>query len=406
LRPALLCCAAHEPGVDAVDGRLVHRGEEAIELVFLFARREHDAGVVDVQMAGDQARGRTFVVRRALQVVERQGERAQAGGRGFAGEADQGGRIQPCGQERTDRNVGEQVGAHALEQAFAHEGGLPAGRDGRRGLHRALQGGGQAPVAYRRAGAGRCVHQQGRACRQQADAAVERERFRNRAPQQESDRPRGFGARVDAFAGQQGGDLGGEAQGPAVVRVIQRLDAVGVAREQQAVRPRVPQREGEHAAQAAHHRGTVTAIQVQQHLGVGMGAELDAGALELAAQLGVVVDLAVEADHQRAVRRVHRLGARRAEIEDGEAPVAEADPPVVADPHARTVGAALDHGVAHPQQFGAVHCVRSGGVGEDPVDAAHFSASPAGPRAPRAGSRGRSAGRVRGSCPRPTRSRP
>ena len=33
--------------------------------------------------------------------------------------------IQPRGQERTDRNVGEQVGARTLEQAFAHEGGLP-----------------------------------------------------------------------------------------------------------------------------------------------------------------------------------------------------------------------------------------------------------------------------------------
>ena len=60
---------------------------------------------------------------------------------------------------------------------------------------------------------------------------------------------------------------------------------------------------------------------------------------QLLAQLGVVVDLAVEDDDDGAVLVGHRLRAA-GDVEDREPPVAEAD--AVADVEAVAVGAAVD----------------------------------------------------------------
>ena len=49
----------------------------------------------------------------------------------------------------------------------------------------------------------------------------------------------------------------------------------------------------------------------EQHLGVAVAATPDAFLAKLAAQLAVIVDLAVVDDDETAVRRYHRLGAAR-----------------------------------------------------------------------------------------------
>ena len=66
--------------------------------------------------------------------------------------------------------------------------------------------------------------------------------------------------------------------------------------------------------------------------------------LEIAPQLLVVVDLAVEDDPDRAVLVRDRLVAA-VEIDDAEAAHAERD--AVADVHTLIVGAAMRHGAAH-----------------------------------------------------------
>ena len=68
---------------------------------------------------------------------------------------------------------------------------------------------------------------------------------------------------------------------------------------------------------------------------------------QLAAQIAVVVDLAVEDDHVASTGRVHRLRCTRIEVDDGEAAVAEHDAVLAPDAlavrpttrHARQTGA-------------------------------------------------------------------
>jgi hypothetical protein len=88
---------------------------------------------------------------------------------------------------------------------------------------------------------------------------------------------------------------------------------------------RIPQGKGVHAAQLLQHGRALGLVEVQQHLGVGAGAEDVALRLQLAAQLAVVVDLAVEGDDELAVGTHHGLCAALAEVDDGQAAVAQGD---------------------------------------------------------------------------------
>jgi hypothetical protein len=91
------------------------------------------------------------------------------------------------------------------------------------------------------------------------------------------------------------------------LRIKQRLDAHPVAREQQRARPRVPDGQAEHPAQARDSRRSPLFIGVDDDLGVRGGPEAMPVTLELGAQLAKVVDLAVEDGPDRAVLVEDRL---------------------------------------------------------------------------------------------------
>ena len=97
-------------------------------------------------------------------------------------------------------------------------------------------------------------------------------------------------------ARQQRLDLGAEQQTGRRLRVVERLLAGAVARGQQRPRAAVPQRQREHAAKPAEKRLAVLFVGVRQHFDVGARVERVPLLLELAADLGEVVDLAV-GDH-------------------------------------------------------------------------------------------------------------
>ena len=67
------------------------------------------------------------------------------------------------------------------------------------------------------------------------------------------------------------------------------------------------------------------AVSVKQDFGVGLALEIGASGDQIRRQGAEVVYRAVEDDPQRSVRRDHRLSPGVAEIEDGEAPMAEGD---------------------------------------------------------------------------------
>ena len=141
------------------------------------------------------------------------------------------------------------------------------------------------------------------------------------------------------LAARQRAQLGREAQLAADVPVVERLDPVAVAREHEAAARGVPDRDREHPAQPLGEAGAVLLVEMDEHLGVGVRAEGVPGALELVAQLGVVVDLAVLDDDDAAVLVRDRLVAA-GEVDDREAPRAERD--LAVDVLAGAVGAAVD----------------------------------------------------------------
>ena len=137
-----------------------------------------------------------------------------------------------------------------------------------------------------------------------------------------------------------------------------------IARDEEALALRVPDREGEHAAQLREHRRIEFAIGMQQHLGVAVGAKARAARDELVAQLPEVVDLAIEDDGERAVLGRHRLVAQR-QVDHREPAEAEAEAARAMEPF--LVGAAMREPARHAHE----HVVGDGRGREVARDAAH-----------------------------------
>ena len=151
------------------------------------------------------------------------------------------------------------------------------------------------------------------------------------------------------------------------VAVVERLDPEAVAREHEPAAVGVPHRDREHPAQPLGEARAVLLVEVDEHLGVGVrGAEAVAGRLELRAQLGVVVDLAVLDDDDAAVLVGDRLVAAL-EVDDRQPPRGQ---PGLAEHHlAAGVGPAVVQRGAHGGEHVAVR--RSAAGAHDAADAAH-----------------------------------
>jgi hypothetical protein len=133
----------------------------------------------------------------------------------------------------------------------------------------------------------------------------------------------------------------------AQLRVVDRLDADAIACEQQALPARIPDREREHAAEAFDAGIAPLLVPVDDHLGVGMGAEPVARALQLRAQVREVVDLAVERHPDAAVLVRQRL-LTRGDVDDAQPAMREAD--ALAHVVPVGVGAPVRDGVRHRRQ--------------------------------------------------------
>ena len=136
--------------------------------------------------------------------------------------------------------------------------------------------------------------------------------------------PHGVDGRVDAAAGQQRRQSGRKAQAAAHFGDIQGLDAQPVAAQQHLAARLLPDGKGEHAVQALHEVFAPGVVGLEQHLGVAVRVELVALGLQLAAQLRVVVDGAVEHQPQAQLGVEHRLGRARRQVHDLQAPVSKA----------------------------------------------------------------------------------
>jgi hypothetical protein len=132
-------------------------------------------------------------------------------------------------------------------------------------------------------------------------------------------------AAPDAGHFEQRTDLGGDGEMTAAARPEQRLDAEGIARQEQFPAFAVEHDEGVHAGEAVERLFAPVRIGRDEHLAVGRGAEHVPVALEGLAQLDVIVDLAIEDEHVAAVRRCHRLVGAGVEIDDREPAVQQCE---------------------------------------------------------------------------------
>jgi len=93
---------------------------------------------------------------------------------------------------------------------------------------------------------------------------------------------------------------------------------------------------------------------------------------QFGAQFAEIVDLAVVDDDVAPVGRMHRLGACRCQVDDGEPPVSEADARFRIAPGIGAVRASVGEGVGHGARGGGgipvAHCISQF---EDARNAAH-----------------------------------
>ena len=296
--------------------------------------------------------------------------------------------------------------ANAVEQLLTQIGPLLALGYRGCGVEGQAQCVADLPVANRLPQPSGLRYDKGRAGRQEACPLVQGEGLGNRAPQKKAHRTCRICPRVDTFSSDKRADLRGEADGVAVVRVIQGFDPMRIACEEKLPLPGIPQGESEHPAQTANHGRAVLAVQVQEDLGIRVRAKEHAFALQLFTQDEVIVDFAVEGDDLCAVHSVHRLCAGLGKVDDGQSSVCEPQAAVVRNPASAAVGPARGHRVTHADELVAIDRSRRLPVGEDAVKPAHRSVPHSRLRAPLPGKRDRNVDRVPDSCPRPIRSKP
>jgi hypothetical protein len=158
----------------------------------------------------------------------------------------------------------------------------------------------------------------------------------------------GINRGIQIAGGQQGLAGRGKAQSPRRQAVIQRLDAEAVTRHEQLLPVHIPDGEGKHAMQVSGAIIAPLRIGLQNHLAVTVRKKAVAPGPQLLAQLGVVVDGAVEYQHQPERLVHHRLPGTFGKVDDREPPVAQRH-------RTRTVFAT---GIRSPARQPPCHCLQ------------------------------------------------
>src|SRR5208282_5077700 len=105
--------------------------------------------------------------------------------------------------------------------------------------------------------------------------------------------------------------LGREIECAAKQRIVERFDAEAIPRAEQPLLRAIPECEAPHSVKMLEALIAPLLVRAQDHFGVGPGSKAMSTALELYADLLVVVNLAVESDRVRTVFNFHRLVSSR-----------------------------------------------------------------------------------------------
>ena len=138
--------------------------------------------------------------------------------------------------------------------------------------------------------------------------------------------------------------------------IVERLDSEPIAGEEQLAAVAIPDREGEHAPEAAHAIDTPLLPRVYDRFGVGAGLEHVSDRGQLLEQLAEVVDLAVVYDRDRAVLVKQGL-MTSADVDDREPPVRQTHPGL--DEATDVVRSAVMQNVGEAIEIGRVDLTRT-----------------------------------------------
>ncbi len=174
------------------------------------------------------------------------------------------------------------------------------------------------------------------------------------------------------FARRSAGRVDAKRSVPLELGEVERLDAEAVANQRQPAAVALVEREGEHAVEALHAARPPFRPGLDDHLGVAGGREAVALGLELGAELGIIVDAAVEGDGQPQLGVDEGLRRGFGQVDDLQPPVGEPDR--AANDRAGAVRAAGRHRVSHALEPRG----RDSAAGEVDLsaDAAHMRAGP------------------------------
>ncbi len=362
----------HVPAGELADAVGRQRGAVRIGLVVSLGENVDQIEIVALHPVDEVPR---VVARRHLPgerrlVESRIAERDRARVHGFGAHArhhrDDGARIHAAGEKRAERHLGDHAQPDRLPQAIDQLRLRLALGD------RIVEGEAHIPVLAR-LGDGLAAPDRERVRRRQLGGArIDGARLRNVAEREILFDRKRIELAPEARMGQQRLELGAEDEQPVgQQRVMKRLHAEPVAREEQRLPVAVPQREGEHAAEALDAGFAPLLPGMDDHLGIAPGVKAVAALGELGNQLLVVVDLAVEHDHHAAVLVEQRLLAR-GQIDDGQPPMAEAEPRLEVQP--ALVGSAVVLRLVHARDEIARDRPRALQV-HDADDAAHIASA-------------------------------
>ena len=367
-QPRLAHRLGHVKGIEPVEGRLIQRVQSTIDVVDEHRFGEKDLAVVAADGLRDRPGALPFA---QLALFERERESVDRLIRCLLRQVGDGGGIDPAGEEHAQRHIAGQMQAHRFEKLGAKR--LFA--DGRLVRGALLD----APESARTRRLSSPVKHAQFPRPDHLDPADDCPRADDEAvPHDRRQRMRIQPRRCEQPGRENGAHFGGQQQRPFAPRVgiggdVQRLDTQRVARHRERARARVPQREGEHAAELFHRVDAVSREEPKHDGRIAGRVELLAGRGELLPQRHVVVNLAVEDDDLPGDRIGHRLGCGGGEVEDGEPPVrehaAEAVGIGLAHPGAARVRAAVGQGTFHPSQ--GIVIARSDAT-DDAFDATHF----------------------------------
>ena len=342
--------------VQSVERRLIERVDGGVERRREIGFRQSNLVMLGSDCTGDCPCDIAFV---ELLLVEAERERMDRRRVGTLSQGRDRAGVDAAGQENPDRNVGDQVPRDAVlhdlpELGLADRSSVLVARDApvRRAPHRA-GGLDRAPFA----GTEQLDPRDG------GDGSHDEP-----VPEDRPDSPAIQTGMFQQAGCQDRPNLGREHQRPLPVRVrvlaeVERLDAERIAGQQEPARLVVPEREREHSAQHPDRVGPPEREQAQHDRGVAARLERLAGLLEVAPQILEVVDLAVEDDRPVVATGAvsHRLIARRRQVDDREATVAQHAPDAVgvraALPDTRAIRTTMRERIGHPLQSRPVPAV-------------------------------------------------